>query len=165
MQFANGGRKAKTIGRFGFEKFFQLAQNSFNVKKYSRAADNCRLAVDCAIQENNREGAANAYGLWIDSLFLMNRYSDLKKICCEARSKYGNALDLLYYEYRAAMLSGDMKIAAKFAHEFIEMAKSGSNQNNPFFNHTKNKLDEAIEMLSKYENDQAKNGSEVKLEN
>ena len=96
----NGGRKAKSLAKYSYEKFILLAQNSFKIMKYSRTADNCRLAIDLATQQGSTEGVIKAYQLWMKALLKANKFGELKKVCCEARSKYGNGLDLLYYEFK-----------------------------------------------------------------
>jgi hypothetical protein len=149
--YYNGGRKGGTIGRFGFDKFMQLARNSYSVGKFNRAVDNCRLAVEHAIRENNLIGAAGAYELWIDSLMKLSKYAEVKKICCDARSKFGNSIDLVYYEFIAALSAQDRSAAARLAREFIEMQKSANNGERSFFNNTAGKIGEVQQALSELE--------------
>ncbi len=126
----------------------QLAQNSFNVKKYSRAADNCRLAANFAMAQNNTRGAAESYQLWIKSLLNLGKPADVKKVCCDARSKFGNHPDLVYYEYLSALDIGDKIIAAKLAREYIELTKEIVINENSIFVDNIDKLDEVISNLN-----------------
>lgn len=138
----NGGRKAKIPARFNYEKFMQLAQNSFKIMKYSRAADNCRLAIDLAVQQGNLEGASQGYQLWLKALFEARKFVEIKKICCEARSRFGNGLDLLYYEFKAAQGMGDAVVASKLAREFVELHNVYDNSKFSYFYTTIDKISE-----------------------
>jgi hypothetical protein len=160
----NGGRKGNSLGSFGFDKFMKLARNSFSVKKYSRAVDNCRLAVDFAVRRNDFDQAAQAYRLWIDSLFELNKFADVKKVCCDARSKFGHSLDLIYYEFKVALALGDFTIAAKLAREFIESHKNIKMQTSPAFNVMVDKLDEVTVTLAEIEKSNPENRAEIDLE-
>ena len=119
----------RPLSKYGYEDFMKLALNSFNGKKYARAVDNCRLAVEIALKEKRNKQAAEAYELWIKALFEEKKLSEIKRICCEARSKLGNYLDLLYYEFDAALLSNDKIHARRFANEYLEMLDKGKNDN------------------------------------
>ncbi|MCP4581877.1 MAG: hypothetical protein GY839_09675 [candidate division Zixibacteria bacterium] len=160
----NGGRRTKSLGNLGFDKFIKLAKNSYGVKKYSRAIDNCRLAVDFAVRQNDLEQAAEAYHLWIDSLFELTKYADVKKVCCDARSKFGHSLDLLYYEFKVAMLTGEFKIAAKLAKEFIESHKNIKAETSPAFNAMADKLDEITVALEDIEKREPEKQADLNLE-
>ncbi len=127
----------------------QLAQNSYNAHKYSRAADNCRLAAEFAFNEENKEGAAEAYQLWIKSLLKLSKLSDVKKICCDARSKFGNHLDLVYYEYVAALNLGSFDKANKLGNQFLELACEKNADGNEIFIESIDKLDEVRETLGR----------------
>jgi hypothetical protein len=143
----NGGRKGGTIGRFGFDKFMQLAKNSYGVGKLNRAVDNCRLAVDYAIRENNQTGAAMAYQLWIKAYMELKKFAEAKKVCCEARSKFGNHPDLIYYEYKVAALAGETGKAVRLGKEFIEMCHSQQPSDKKIFTDTCDILPEVISFL------------------
>jgi len=125
----------------------KLAYNSYNVKKYSRTADNCRLAVDMAIRQKNSAQAAEAYRLWIASLFEQNKYGEVKRICCDARSKFGSSLDLVYFEFKASYLAGDTEKALRLAAEFKEVGKSVDAQNPTAFETTSDKIGEVQSIL------------------
>ncbi len=148
-----GDRNARSLGNLGFEKFMMLARNSFKVKKYSRTADNCRLAADAALSRNKPRQAAQAYQLWIKSLFEQGKYMDVKKVCCDARNKFGNKLDLLYFEFKAAMSSRHFRIAAKLAQEFIEMHKNSRTDPSAPFNTSIDKLDDVKSALKEIKDD------------
>ena len=126
----------------------KLAYNSYNVKKYSRTADNCRLAVDMAIQQNDQAQAAEAYRLWIASLFEQRKYGEVKKVCCDARSKFGSRLDLLYFEFKASHLAGDQEKALKLAAEYKETRKTIDLQNPTTFESTADKIGEVEQILT-----------------
>lgn len=158
----SNGRNLKSLGRFGFEKFIQLARNSFKGERYFRAADNCRLAVEFALRRNNHHQAAEAYDLWIKSLSKKRKYSEVKKVCCEARSKLGNHLDLLYYEAKAAFFSGDIKVSARLAKEYIEFRNKASVKSLPYLNKSYDKLDEVKGILNEIEKDKMKDQISVK---
>jgi len=145
------GKKPNGLGSLGFAKFYKLAQNSFGVKKYSRAVDNCRLAVEMALRQNNLEQAAQAYRLWIESLFELNKFPDIKKVCCDARSKFGHDLSLLYFELKAAFLSNDHHIAAKLGREFMNAHDNTSFGSPALFKITQEKLDEVNNYLVEIE--------------
>jgi len=138
----NNGRKAKTLGKFNYDKFIQLAQNSYNVKKYSRAVDNCRLAAGFAMNQDNIQGAAEAYQLWIKSLLKLKKQTDVKKTCCDARSKFGNHLDLVYYEYLSALEGNDYNRATKLGRGYLELASGLNPTENVIFIESLEKLDE-----------------------
>jgi hypothetical protein len=133
-----GGR----LGKFGFDKFIKLAHNSYKANRYSLTVDNCRLAANMALKEGNKNNAAKAYELWIKALFKDRKFAEIKKICCEARSKFGNNLDLLYYEFKAAREAGDNTIALKLGREFIELHKNCGRNSSSLFNKSVAKLDE-----------------------
>jgi hypothetical protein len=142
----------------------QLARNSYNVGKFNRAVDNCRLAVEHAIRENNLKGAAGAYEIWIDSLMKLSKYAEVKKTCCDARSKFGNSIDLVYYEFKAALSALDNQAAARLAREFIGMQKTGNNGERSFFNNTAKKINEVQQTLSELEANLKSRVGEVKSE-
>lgn len=150
----NNNRKAKNMGKLNFDKFMQLAKNSYGVKKYSRAADNCRLAAEYAFNQNNITGAAEAYQLWIKSLLMLKKSAEVKKICCNARSKFGNHLDLVYYEYLSALDNGDMEIAAKLGREFLEISREITGDENTIFIESLDKLDEVSQCLDQLQRNQ-----------
>lgn len=156
----NGGRKAKSLAKFSYEKFIQLAQNSFKIMKYSRTADNCRLAIDLAAQQGNIEGAITAYQLWLKALLKAGKFNELKKVCCEARSKYGNGLDLLYYEFKAAQGNGDDVIGAKLARSFIEMHDSIDDSKSGVFVATFDKITEVKAVLRNAETDSERSAAD-----
>lgn len=155
-------RNMKSLGRFSFEKFIKLARNSFKVERYLRAADNCRLAVEIALRQNNRQQAAEAFDLWIKSLFKKKKYSEVKKVCCDARSKLGNHLDLLYYEAKAAFSSGDFKVSARLAREYIEFRKKTKVKSSTSLNKTYEMFDEMKGLLNKVENKIVEKQIEIK---
>ena len=160
----NGGRKARVLGNLNFDKFMKLARNSFAVKKYSRAVDNCRLAVEFAVRQSDPESAAAAYRLWIKSLFELSKFAEIKKVCCDARSKFGHSLDLLYYEFKAAVSAGYYETAAKLAREFIVSHKSLDPKTPPAFNMTADKIGEVTSMLEKIGADDQSNQVKSNLE-
>lgn len=123
----------RSYGRFGTKDFLKLARNSYAIKKYSRAIDNCRLAVDMAIKNNDNLEAAEAFNLWINILLEEKKYSEVKKVTCDARSKLGNYPELLYYEFKASLNLPNISNAIKLGREFIqttcgEMADSHENK-------------------------------------
>jgi hypothetical protein len=160
----NANRKSGPLGRFGFDKFLQLARNSFGVGKFNRAVDNCRLAVEHAVRSNNLKGAAEAYELWIDALMKLGKYTEVRKTCCDARSKFGNGIDLIYYEFKAVAAAGDYNIAARLGREFIEMSKNHNNTNDSLFANTIDKAQEVQQSLSEFEMRMHTQTSEAKLE-
>jgi hypothetical protein len=113
--------KIKPLSKFGYTDFMKLAANSFRTNNFGRAVDNCRLAMEIAERVKDLKGMAEAYDLWINSLIAEKKYSAIKKLCCEARSKVGNYLDLTYYEFRMARDSGESQIAGKLAAEYMEI--------------------------------------------
>ncbi|MCD6162434.1 MAG: hypothetical protein J7K40_08490 [candidate division Zixibacteria bacterium] len=149
--------KKGSISKFGFKKFYKLASNSFIVKNYSLAVDNCRHAANIALSDNNLKQAAKAFELWIKVLFEDSNYYDIKKVCCLARSKFGNNLDSLYYELIAAINKNDFNIAAKLAKEFIALRKSMTEKPSGAFNNTYNQLDEILILQKKIESTQSEN--------
>lgn len=152
----NSGRKAKSSSRFNHEKFIQLARNSFKVKKFDRSIDNCRLAVDFALREGNREVAAAAYRIWIKALFELGKFADIKKICCEARSRFGNQLDLIYYEFKAALESGDTDKAARLGSEYIDLHNAADKAQKSPFTESIGKLGEVKRATEEIENKKSK---------
>lgn len=137
---------ARTYGRFVTKDFLKLARNSYAVKKYSRAIDNCRLAVDMAIKNKNNQAAAEAYDLWINILLEEGKYAEVKKTACEARSRIGNYLDLLYYEFLASLHLGNPENSARLGREFIQLAGSASGKDS-FGARNKNKVDEVKSLI------------------
>jgi hypothetical protein len=115
------GGQIKPLSKFGYADFMKLAANSYRSNNFGRAVDNCRLAVEMAERGKDLKGMAEAYDLWINSLLAEKKYQAIKKLCCEARSKLGNYLDLVYYEFQMAHNSNDPIIARKLATEFIEI--------------------------------------------
>jgi hypothetical protein len=111
----------KPLSKYGHNDFMKLASNSYKTKNYGRAIDNCRLAVEMAERVKDSKGMAEAYDLWISALMAENKYSAIKKLCCEARSKLGNYLDLTYYEFKATQQNGDPEIAKKLAAEYMDI--------------------------------------------
>lgn len=158
------GKKPNGLGSLGFDKFYKLAQNSFGVKKYSRAVDNCRLAVDLALRQNNLEQAARAYRLWIESLFELAKFQDIKKVCCDARSKFGHDLSLLYYEFKATFFSNDYHIAAKLGKELKNALDNTSFASPALFIITQDKLDEVNNYLMEIEKSGLKKPADSNLE-
>jgi len=152
------------IGKYGFDKFVRLARNSFKANNYALTADNCRLAVNIALAQNNLNEAEIAYELWIRALFEQDQYPEIKKICCEARSKFGNSLDLLYYEFKAAVNARDNKSAVGLAKEFIELHKNSKGNLSSFFNKTIDKLKEVTAYLKEVDNAQPDKHSNLKAE-
>jgi len=152
------------IGKHGHKKFIKLAHNSLKAKRYALAADNCRLAADIALAQNNLKQAAAAYELWIRALFEQGEYAEIKKICCEARSKFGNSLDLLYYEFKAAISSKDKKSAVGLAKEFIELHSNVKENPSSFFSKTFDKLDEVKDLITEIENAQSDERDNAKTE-
>lgn len=146
------GKKLNGLGGLGFDKFYRLAQNSYNVKKYSRAIDNCRLAVDLAGRQNNLDQAALAYRLWIESLFELKKFTEVKKVCRDARSQFGHDLSLLYCEFKAAYLANDYTIAVKLGREFISSHENTNFGHSALFNSTQDKLDDVNNILTKIKN-------------
>ncbi|OQX92714.1 MAG: hypothetical protein B6D58_01375 [candidate division Zixibacteria bacterium 4484_95] len=140
----------------------KLAKNSFKVERYSRAADNCRLAVEIALRQNNRLQAAEAFDLWIRSVIKKKKYSEVKKICCEARSKLGNHLDLLYYEAKVAFSSGDYKVFTRLAKEYIELRKKTKVKSSTILNKSYERIDEIKDLLNKVEKKMVERQTEVK---
>lgn len=152
--------RSSRISKFGFKKFYKLANNSFKAKNYPLTADNCRLSVNIALSENNLKQAAKAYELWIKSLFEENNYAEVKKVCCMARSKFGNNLDFLYYEFKAAISIKDFNIAVRLGKEFIDVCKSMKGKPSGMFSSAYNKLDEVSIQLKEIEDTQSKNITE-----
>jgi hypothetical protein len=113
--------KIKPLSKYGYADFMRLATNSYRTGNFGRAVDNCRLAVEMAERVKDLKGMAEAYDLWINSLLMEKKYQAIKKLCCEARSKLGNYLDLVYYEFLMACDTNDSLIARKLAFEFIEI--------------------------------------------
>jgi hypothetical protein len=113
--------KIKPLSKFGYADFMKLATNSYKTKNFGRAVDNCRLAIEIAERVKDLKGMADGYDLWISALVAEKKYSAIKKLCCEARSKLGNYLDLTYYEFQTACNSGDSQIAKKLAAEYLEI--------------------------------------------
>ncbi len=131
----------RTYGRFVSKDFLKLARNSYAVKKYSRAIDNCRLAVDMAIKNKNNAAAAEAYDLWINILLQEGKYAEVKKTACEARSRIGNYLDLLYYEFVASLHLGNPQNSVRLGREFVQLAESIDGKDS-FGTLSRNKVDE-----------------------
>lgn len=123
--FKSGG-KIKPLSKYGYSDFMKLAANSYRTANFGRAVDNCRLAVEMAERSRDLKSMAEAYDLWINALLAEKKYSAIKKLCCEARSKLGNYLDLVYYEFSMARLSGDNLVTRKLAAEFIEIINKNS---------------------------------------
>ena len=146
------GKKPNGLGSLGSDKFYKLAQNSFKVKKYSLAVDNCRLAVDLASRQNDLDQAAQAYRLWIESLFELKKFPEVKKVCCDARGKFGHDLSLLYCEFKAAYFSNDYYIAAKLGRELISFYSNSNFGPSALFNITQDKLDYVINILKEIKN-------------
>jgi|GEM_PF-2362172 hypothetical protein len=113
--------KIKPLSKYGYADFMRLAANSHKAGNYGRAVDNCRLAVEMAERAKDIKSMADAYDLWINALMVEKKYQAIKKLCCEARTKLGNYLDLVYYEFLVARNSNDSSIARKLAAEFLEM--------------------------------------------
>lgn len=113
--------KIKPLSKYGYADFMRLATNSYRTGNYGRAVDNCRLAAEMAERAKDFKGMAEAYDLWINALLVEKKNQAIKKLCCEARSKLGNYLDLIYYEFLMARDSNDSLIARKLAVEFIEI--------------------------------------------
>ncbi len=145
-------KKSNGLGSLGFDKFYKLAQNSFGVKKYARAVDNCRLAVEMAIRQNNLNQAAQAYRLWLESLFELNKFSDVRKVCCDARGKFGHDLGLLYYEFKAAFLANDYQAAGKLGRELINSHNDANSGLSALFSMTQDKLDNVNNVLEEIKN-------------
>jgi hypothetical protein len=146
------GRGPRPLGNYGYNDFMKLALNSFNGKKYARAIDNCRLAVENALRQNKFSWASEAYDLWINALFVDKRHSEIKRVCCDARSKLGSYLDLLYYEYMAARLMNDIVLARKFAMEYREMSGKSKNGEPSFGVKTIVKAAEIQEFVAQVDN-------------
>jgi len=146
------GKKPNGLGNLGFDKFYKLAQNSFNVKKYDRAVDNCRLAVESAVRQSNLNQAAQAYRLWLESLFELNKFPEIKKVCCDARGKFGHDLSLLYYEFKAAFLANDFHIAAKLGRELINSHNNTNSGPSALFDIAQDKLDEVNNIITVIKN-------------
>jgi len=122
--------KIKPLSKYGYADFMRLAANSYRTGNFGRAVDNCRLAVEMAERAKDHKGMAEAYDLWINALLMEKKYQAIKKLCCEARSKLGNYLDLVYYEFLMACDTNDFLIARKLAVEFIEIkSKTTINKN------------------------------------
>jgi|GEM_PF-4631802 len=146
---------ARTYGRFVSKDFLKLARNSYAVKKFSRAIDNCRLAVDMAIKNKNNHAAAEAYDLWINILLEEGKYAEVKKTACEARSRIGNYLDLLYYEFVASLHLGNPGNSAKLGREFIQLAEAACDGDSFGARH-KNKVDEVKSLIGNSNDDPTK---------
>jgi hypothetical protein len=159
----DNGRKPKSMSRFSYTKFMQLAQNSYKKQKYGLVADNCRLAVEYALQQNKLEAATQAYRLWIHALMESGKFKEVKKVCCSARSIFGNLIDLLYYEFKASQMAGEKTIAAKIAREFIETSRKIDKSNHPWFSETIDKLNEVAEILDKLEDGRAEKNDEMRI--
>jgi len=157
-------KKSNGLGSLGFDKFYKLAQNSYGVKKYSRAIDNCRLAVDLASRQNNLDQAARAYRLWIESLFELKKFPEVKKVCRDARGKFGHDLSLLYYEFKAAHLANDYNIAAKLGRELICSHENADFGHSALFNITQDKLDDVNNILTEIKNSGFDNSSSTYME-
>lgn len=122
--------KIKPLSKYGYADFMRLATNSYRTGNFGRAVDNCRLAVEIAERVKDHKGMADAYDLWINALIAEKKNQAIKKLCCEARSKLGNYLDLVYYEFLMARDSNDSLIARKLAIEFVEIkGKTTINKN------------------------------------
>ena len=133
-----------------------LACNSYKVKNYPLTVDNCRLSVNIALMENNLKQAANAYEIWIKSLYEEGNYSEVKKVCCMARSKFGNSLDFLYYEFTAAISIKDFAIAVRLGKEFVNACNKLKEKPSGKFSSTYNRLNEVSIQLKKIEDIQSK---------
>lgn len=157
-------RTGVLIGKNGSDKFLRLAHNSYKNNKYSLTADNCRIAALIAVREKDLQKASIAYELWIESLFKENKYADIKKVCREARSKFGNRLDLLYYEFKVALAVKDYRIAIKLANEFVGLHKNIEKKSSSFFIKTVDKLEEVTNTLKEIQNIQSNKQNKIKLE-
>lgn len=151
-------------GRYPADKFLRLAENSLNTGNYELAVDNSRLAVNIALSNENLDKAAKAYELWVKALFKLKAYSHIKKVCCDARSKYGNSLDLLYYEVKAAFLANVRDTAIGLAKEFIDLHRTSKNKKSNHFNSTYDKLEEIESILKEFENSCSNNKTDIKPE-
>jgi hypothetical protein len=155
------GNGLRPLSKYGYDDFMKLALNSFKGKKYARAIDNCRLAVENALRQNKFPWAAEAYDLWINALIEDKRYSEIKKICCEARSKLGNYLDLLYYEFATARFMKDITLARKFAEEYREILKRPKDDKLSFGMKTINKEPEIQELIALVDKQMNENNVEI----
>jgi hypothetical protein len=145
-------QKSNRLKKFGFEKFYKLADNSMKVKNYSLTIDNCRLAVNIALDENNLMLAAKAYKLWINALFIKHAYNDVVKICRSTRTKYGNSIGLLYFECKATYGLKDYKSVAKLGDKILNMYKSKKSIQNDLFKITQEQILEIENLLSNVKN-------------
>jgi hypothetical protein len=142
-----GGNNIRPLSKYGFDDFMKLAINSFRVKKYGRAADNCRLAAEIALRERDNGGLVKVFDLWLNALLEDGKFGEVKKICCEARSKLGSYPDLLFYEFKVARNKNEAVIARKLGEEYIEMLKKSPADKNAWGINTEKSMAEIMGFL------------------
>ena len=132
-------------GKFNdLQKITRLAINSFSKEKYELAVDYCRKAVDIVPATGRPELAAEIYYLWCLSCLKMEKYSDAKKICYEARLKLGNYLDLVYFEIIIASVNSEFERIPKLVDNYLEIYHSAKNNFDPLKEKTNEKFGEIL---------------------
>lgn len=142
FEFAATGQ-TPSGGKFSdMQRILKLAANSFSNGKYSRAIDYCRKAVDAA--KCGKDPAAEAYYIWCLSCLKMNNPAEAKKVCCDARLKLGNYLDLVYFEILIAAAKGESEKIPRFAESYMELYDDAAGK---FDRHKEKSCDKIGEVL------------------
>lgn len=130
IEFATTDQTTSGGKLWDIQKILRLAVNSFRKKKYSLAIDYCRKVAN-AVNGGGRF-AAEAYYIWCLSCLKMNKPDDARKACYDARLKFGNYLDLVYFELLIATLKGELGKIPRFAERFVELYEEAGGKFDPF---------------------------------
>jgi len=128
--------------------FLTLARNSFAKGKFDLAADYCRQIIESCIVSKMDEIAYEAYYLWCLANLNLSQPEDVRKVCYDARSKYGNYLDLIYFELLSWALSGNIEKVIKFCETYLAFYENSNHAEMPLRSRTAEKYTEVKIMLA-----------------
>ena len=132
-----------------FLRYLTLARNSFAKGKFDLASDYCRQITANGVSPNIDDIILEAYYLWCLANLNLRRSDDVKRICYEARTKFGNYLDLVYFELTASAISCDFEKVMKFSETFLEILEEPGSMTEPKKSRTAEKYADVLIMYAR----------------